>query len=97
MGEGKLHQLQTKYLFRNYLIELSNVKVSEINLNPIVIYDAMVIMPSVLYENIGESLFQTLVKASRLQEEEETILVFDNYSDNQEYFLKTVRKNKSSH
>ena len=97
MGEGKLHQLQTKYLFRNYLIELSNVKVSEINLNPIVIYEAMVIMPSVLYENIGESLFQTLVKASRLQEEEETILVFDNYSDNQEYFLKTVRKNKSSH
>ena len=97
MGEGKLHQLQTKYLFRNYLIELSNVKVSEINLNPIVIYDGMVILPLVLSENIGESLFQTLVKASRLQEEEETILVFDNYSDNQEYFLKTVRKNKSSH
>ena len=97
MGEGKLHQLQTKYLFRNYLIELSNVKVSEINLNPIVIYDAMVIMPSVLYENIGESLFQTLVKASRLQEAEETMLVFDNYSDNQEYFLEAARKNKSSH
>ena len=97
MGEGKLYQLQTKYLFRNYLIELSNVKVSEINLNPIVIYDGMVIMPLVLSENIGESLFQTLVKASRLQEAEETILVFDNYSDNQEYFLKTARKNKSSH
>ena len=83
MGEGKLYQLQTKYLFRNYLIELSNVKVSEINLNPIVIYDGMVIMPLVLSENIGESLFQTLVKASRLQEAEETMLVFDNYSDNQ--------------
>ena len=32
-----------------------------------------------------EFLFQTLVKALRLQE---TVLVFDNYSDSQEFFLK---------
>ena len=35
-----------------------------------------------------ESLFQTLVKALRTQEAEETVLVFDNYSNNQEFFLK---------
>ena len=34
-----------------------------------------------------ESLFQTLVKALRTQEAEQTVLVFDNYSNNQEYFL----------
>ena len=31
-----------------------------------------------------ESLFQTSVKAFRLQEGEETILVFDSHSDNQQ-------------
>ena len=35
---------------------------------------------------------QTLVKALRLQETEETILVFDNYSGNQEFFLKQQEK-----
>ena len=34
-----------------------------------------------------ESLFQTLVKALRTQEAEETVLVFDNYNNNQEFFL----------
>ena len=33
--EWKLYQSISKYLFRNYLIKLSNSKVSEINLNPI--------------------------------------------------------------
>ena len=33
-------------------------------------------------------MFQTLVKALRTQEAEETVLVFDNYSNNQEFFLK---------
>ena len=70
------------------MIELSNAKVSEINPNPIVIYDAMAIVRSVSSEKTWEPLFQTLVKALRLQEAEETILVFDNYSDNQEFFLR---------
>ena len=39
-------------------------------------------------EKIWESLFQTLVKAFRAQEADETVLVFDNYSNNQEFFLK---------
>ena len=33
-------------------------------------------------------MFQTLVKALRTQETEETVLVFDNYSNNQELSLK---------
>ena len=33
-------------------------------------------------------MFQTLGKALRTQEVEETVLVFDNYSNNQEFFLK---------
>ena len=54
----------------------------EINSNPIVIYDAMAIVRSVPSEKTRESLFQTLVKVLRTQE------VFDNYSNNQEFFLK---------
>ena len=33
-------------------------------------------------------MFQTLAKALRTQETEETVLVFDNYSNNQEFSLK---------
>ena len=36
------------------------------------------------FKKTCESLFQTSVKAFRLQEGEETILVFDNHSDNQQ-------------
>ena len=43
-------------------------------------------------ETTWESLFQTLVKALRTQEVEETVLVFDNYSNNQEYFLKSQER-----
>ena len=72
-----------------------NTKVSEVNSNPIVIYDAMAIALSVPFEKTWESLFQTLVKALRTQEAEETVLVFDNYSNNQEFFLKhQERKNR---
>ena len=81
--ERKLYQPKTKYLFRNYLIELPNTKVSEIYSNPIVIYDAMAIVRSVPCGKTCESFFQTLVKAFRVQEAEETVLVFDNYSNNQ--------------
>ena len=35
-----------------------------------------------------EPLLQTLVKPFRLQEAEKNLLVFDNYSDNQEFSLK---------
>ena len=52
------------------------------------IYDATAIVRSAPSEKTWESLFQTLVKAFRLQEAEETILAFDNYSDNQEFSLK---------
>ena len=44
-------------------------------------------MHSVPSEKSWESLFQTLVKALRTQEAEETVLVFDNYNNNQEFFL----------
>ena len=54
----------------------------EINSNPIVIYDAVAVVRSVTSEKARESLFQTLVKVLRIQE------VFDNYSSNQEFFLK---------
>ena len=37
-------------------------------------------------------MFQTLVNALRTQEAEETVLVFDNYSKNQEFFLKQQEK-----
>ena len=55
----------------------------------------MAIVGSVLSEKTWESLSQTLVKALRTQEAEETVLVFDNYSNNQEFFLKhQERKNR---
>ena len=78
--EGKLYKPKVKVLFRNYLIELPNNKVSEINPNPIVIYDTMAIVRSVPSEKSWDSLLQTLVKTFRLQEAEETILAFNNYS-----------------
>ena len=42
--EGKLCQPKVKHHFRNYLIELPNTKVNEINSNPIVIYDPIAIV-----------------------------------------------------
>ena len=83
-----MNQPKTNCLFRNYFIKLSNIKVSEINSNPIAIYNAMGIMGSVPSEQTWKPLLQTLVKAFRLREAEETILVFDNYSDIQELSLK---------
>ena len=35
-----------------------------------------------------DALFQSVVKALRTQEAEEIVSVFDNYSNNQEFFLK---------
>ena len=48
----------------------------------------MAIVRSAPSEKICEPLFQTLLKALRTQEAEETVLVFDNYCNNQEFFLK---------
>ena len=48
----------------------------------------MATVRSVSSEKIWESFFQTLLTALRTQEAEETVLVFDNYSNNQEFFLK---------
>ena len=47
----------------------------------------MVTVRLVPSEKIYDSLFQTLVKTLRTQKAEETVLVFDNYSNNQEFFL----------
>ena len=47
----------------------------------------MAILRSVPSEKTWESLFQTLVKALRTQDAEETVLVFNNYGNNQEFFL----------
>ena len=69
------------------MIELSHAKASEINSNLTVIYYTMAIVRSVPSEKTWESLFQFLVKAFRLQEAGETILVFDKYSYNQEFSL----------
>ena len=46
----------------------------------------MAIVRLVPSEKTWESLFQTLVKALRKQEAEETVLVFDNYINNKEFF-----------
>ena len=48
----------------------------------------MAIVRSVSSEKTLKSLFQTLIKAFRLQEAKETVLLFDNYSKNQESCLK---------
>ena len=81
------------------MTELSNAKANEIIVvtNLIIIYDAMAIVRLVTSEKIWQSLLQTLIKPFRLEKAQETLLVFDNYSDNQEFFIKRARKNKSSH
>ena len=48
----------------------------------------MAIVRLVTSEKTWESLLQILVKPFRLQEAGETLLVFDSYSDNQEFSLK---------
>ena len=58
----------------------------EITSNPVVIYNAMAIVRSVPSEKTWESLFQTLVEVLRTREAEETLSVFDNYSNNQHFY-----------
>ena len=64
------------------MVDLSKSKVTEINSNLIFIYDARCndYHASVPSEKTWEYLSQILVKAFRLQEAEDTVLVFDNYS-----------------
>ena len=70
------------------MIELPITKVSEMNYNPIVIFNSIAITRSVPSGKTRKSLYQTLVKTFRLQEAEETVVLFDNYSDNLEFSLK---------
>ena len=52
----------------------------------------MAIVHLVTSEKTWESLLQILVEPFRLQEAEETLLVFDSYSDNQEFSLKVQER-----
>ena len=84
-----MYKPHTKYLFRNDLID-SSAAFYEIpsELNPVVIYDVMDVIPSVPSQSIWEDLFKILIKVYKLKESTETILVFDNYMDKLEYSLK---------
>ena len=73
----------TKYLFINYLIDSSAVCVEvPSELNPKVTYGCNLSQPT------WEDLFKILIKVYKLKESSETILVFDNYTDEFEYSLK---------
>ena len=84
-----MYKPRTKHLFKNYLIDFSRafVKIPS-ELNPVVIYDAMAVIRSVLSQPTWEDLFKILIKVYKLKESTETILVFDNYTDELEYSLK---------
>ena len=79
----------TEHLFRNYLTDSSGafVKIPS-KLNPVVIYDAVAVIGSVLSQPTWEDLFKILIKVYKLKESTETILVFDNYTEELEYSLK---------
>ena len=76
-----MYKPHTKYLFRNDLID-SSAAFYEIpsELNPVVIYDVMDVIPSVPSQSIWEDLFEILIKVYKLKESTETILEFDNYT-----------------
>ena len=86
--QGTLYKPRTKHLFRNYLIDIS-VAFVEIpsHLIPEVIYDTMPVIRSVPSQPAWEYLFKILIKSYKLKESTETILVFDNYTDELEYSL----------
>ena len=88
-AQGTLYKPRTKHLFRNYLIDSSAAFVEiPSELNPVVIYDAMAVIRSVPSQPTWEDLFKILIKVYKLKESTETILVFDNYTDELEYSLK---------
>ena len=61
-------------------------------LNPVVIYDAMSVIRSFHSHSTWEDLFKILIKVYKLKESPETILVFDNYTDELEQSFKRTRK-----
>ena len=87
-AQGTLYKSRTKHLFRNYFIDFS-VAFVEIpsELNPVVIYDAMAVIRSVHSHPTWEDLFKILIKVYKFKGSTETILVFDNYTDELEYSL----------
>ena len=84
----KIVQTRTKYSFRNYLIDfyVAFVEIPS-ELNPVVIYDAMAVNRYVHLRLTWEDLFKILIKVYKLKKSSETILVFDNYTDELEYSL----------
>ena len=88
-AKGTLYKPRTKHLFRNYLINSSAAFVEILSeLNPVVIYDVMAVIRSVPSQPTWEDLFKILIKVYKLKESTETILVFDNCTDELEYSLK---------
>ena len=84
-----MYKPRTKHLFKNYLIDSSAAFVEiPSELNPVVIYDSMAVIRSVPSQPTWEDLFKILIKVYKLKESTETILVFDNYTDELEYSLK---------
>ena len=87
-AQEKLYKPRTKYSFRNYLIDfyVAFVEIPS-ELNPVVIYDAMAVNRYVHLRLTWEDLFKILIKVYKLKKSSETILVFDNYTDELEYSL----------
>ena len=76
-------------MYRNYLIDSSTAFVEiPSELNPVVIYDAMAVIRSVPSQPTWEDLVKILIKVYKLKESTETILVFNNFMDEPELYLK---------
>ena len=88
-AQGTLYKPRTKHLFKNYLIDSSAAFVEiPSELNPVVIYDATAVILSFPSQPTWEDLFKILIKVNKLKKSTETILVFDNYTDELKYSLK---------
>ena len=87
-AQEKLYKPRTKYSFRNYLIDfyIAFIEIPS-ELNPVVIYDAMAVNRYVHLRLTWEDLFKILIKVYKLKKSSETILVFENYTDELEYSL----------
>ena len=51
----------------------------------------MAVIRSVPSQPTWEDLFKILIKVYKLNESAETILMFENYMDELEYYLKTIK------
>ena len=92
-AQGTLYKPRTKHLFRNYLFDSFTAFVEiPSELNRVMIYDAIAVIRSVPSQPTWEDLFKILIKVYKLKESTETILVFDNYTDELEYSLKEQKR-----